>query len=239
MRREGYEFSVGRPEVIFRETEEGRLEPVEDVFLEVPNDYLGTITEMLGKRRGELMQIRYGEDGTIYTEFRVPTRGMLGFRQPFLTATRGMGIYHSLFYGYEPYRGAIELQETGSLVSLETGPVSAYALEHLTQRGTFFLGPGEEVYAGQVVGQHIRAEELVINVCRTKNLTGHRGVPKSITDALPNPRQMSLDECIEYLGAGELLEVTPESLRIRAKELHHAMRQKQSKRSKNGHSSPA
>ncbi len=239
MRREGYEFSVGRPEVIFRETEEDRLEPIEDVYLEVPNDYLGTITEMLGKRRGELMQIRYGDGGTVYTEFRVPTRGMLGFRQSFLTATRGMGTFNSLFHGYEPYRGAIEIQETGSLVSLETGPVSAYALEHLTQRGTFFLSPGEEVYAGQVVGQHIRAEDLVINVCRTKNLTGHRGVPKSITDALPNPRQMSLDECIEYLGAEELLEVTPQSLRIRAKELHHASRQKRSKRSKNGHNSPA
>ena len=239
MRREGYEFSVGRPEVIFRESEQGRLEPIEDVFLEVPNDYLGAVSEMLGKRRGQLQQIRYGEDGTVYAEFQVPTRGMLGFRQPFLTTTRGTGIYHSLLHGYEPYRGAIEIQETGSLVSLETGPVSAYALEHLVQRGTFFIGPGEEVYAGQVVGQHIRIEDLVINVCRTKNLTGHRGVPKSITDALPNPRRLSLDECIEYLGPNDLLEVTPESLRIRTKELGHAERQKGLKRAKNGAAAPA
>ncbi|MGD2078246.1 MAG: translational GTPase TypA [Chloroflexota bacterium] len=234
MRREGYEFSVGRPEVIFHEDERGQLEPIEDVILEVPDDYLGPVSEMLGKRRGELQQIRYGEDGTVYAEYQVPTRGILGFRQPFLTATRGTGIYHTLFHGYEPYRGPIDVQETGSLVSLETGPVSAYALEHLVQRGTFFIGPGEEVYGGQVVGQHIRAEDLVINVCRTKNLTGHRGVPKSIVDALPNPRQMSLDECIEYLGTDELLEVTPESLRIRAKELRHDVRQKQLKRAKNG-----
>jgi GTP-binding protein len=234
MRREGYEFYVGRPEVIFREGDGDRLEPIEDVFLEVPNDYLGPVSEMMGKRRGELQQIRYGEDGTVYAEFRAPTRGLLGFRQPFLTVTRGTGIYHTLFHGYELYRGPIEVQETGSLISRETGPVSAYALEHLLQRGTFFIGPGDEVYAGQVVGQHIRVEELVINVCRTKNLTGHRGVPKSITDALPNPRRMSLDECIEYLGTDELLEVTPESLRIRAKELRHAERQKQLKRSKNG-----
>jgi len=239
MRREGYEFSVGRPEVIFRNSDGGRLEPIEDVFLEVPNDYLGPVSEMLGKRRGQLQQIRYGEDGTVYAEYEVPTRGMLGIRQPFLTVTRGTGIYHSLFHGYEPYRGAIEVQETGSLISRETGPVSAYALEHLVQRGTFFIEPGEEVYAGQVVGQHIRVEELVINVCRTKNLTGHRGVPKSITDALPNPRQMSLDECIEYLGSEELLEVTPESLRIRTKELRHAERQKRVKRSKNGVAAPA
>ena len=239
MRREGYEFSVGRPEVIFRESDEGRLEPIEDVFLEVPNDYLGPVTEMLGKRRGQLLQIRYGEDGTVYAEYQVPTRGMLGIRQPFLTVTRGTGVYHSLFHGYEPYRGAIEVQETGSLISRETGPVSAYALEHLVQRGTFFIEPGQEVYAGQVVGQHIRVEELVINVCRTKNLTGHRGVPKSIVDALPNPRLMSLDECIEYLGQEELLEVTPESLRIRTKELRHAERQKRVKRSKNGAVTPA
>ena len=238
MRREGYEFSVGRPEVIFRDSDNDgdgrRLEPIEDVFLEVPSDYLGPVSEMLGKRRGELLQIRYGEDGTVYAEFRAPTRGLLGFRQPFMTVTRGTGIYHTLFHGYEPYRGSIEVQETGSLISRETGPVSAYALQHLVQRGTFFFGPGDEVYAGQVVGQHIRAEELVINVCRTKNLTGHRGVPKAITDALPNPRRMSLDECIEYLGSEELLEVTPESLRIRAKELHHDVRQKQLKRAKNG-----
>jgi GTP-binding protein len=239
MRREGYEFSVGRPEVIFHDSDEGRLEPIEEVFLEVPNDYLGAVSEMLGKRRGEMQQIRYGEDGTVYAEYLVPTRGMLGMRQPFLTITRGTGIYHTLFHGYEPYRGAIEIQETGSLISLETGPVSAYALEHLVQRGTFFIEPGEEVYAGQVVGQHIRVEELVINVCRTKNLTGHRGVPKAITDALPNPRKMSLDECIEYLGPGELLEVTPKSLRIRTKELRHAERQKQDKRARNSVATPA
>jgi GTP-binding protein len=234
MRREGYEFSVGRPEVIFQETESGRQEPVEDVFLEVHSDYLGPVTEMLGKRRGELLQIRYGEDGTVYSEYRVPTRGMLGFRQPFLTATRGTGIYHTLFYGYQPYRGAIEIQEPGSLVSLETGAVSAYALIHLMQRGTLFISPGDQVYGGQVVGQHIRGEDLVINVCKTKNLTGHRAVPRGIADSLPNPREMSLDERIEYLGPGDLLEVTPESLRIRKSELRHDIRKKRIKKSKNG-----
>lgn len=232
MRREGYEFAVSRPEVIFHQSDEGLLEPVEDVFLEVHNDYLGTVTEMMGQRRGELLHIKYGDDGTVYTEYRVPTRGMLGFRQPFLTATRGTGIYHTLLHGYEPYRGDIELQEPGSLVSLETGTVSAYALQHLTSRGVFFVRPTEEVYAGQVVGQHIRDEELVINVCRTKNLTGHRAVPKAIVESLPDPRIMSLDECIEYLGSDDLLEVTPDSLRIRKKELRHDIRAKQIKRAK-------
>lgn len=234
MRREGYEFSVSQPEVIFRDSDNGLLEPIEDVFLEVHKDYLGTVAEMLGKRRGELQQIHYGEDGTVYSEYRVPTRGILGFRQPYLTATRGTGIYHTLFHGYEGYRGPIERQETGSLVSLETGEVSAYALLHLVQRGAFFLSPGEKVYGGQVVGQHIRPEELVINVCRTKNLTGHRAVPRGIAESLPDPQVMSLDECLEYLGPDELLEVTPQSLRIRAKELRHAVRQREIKRSKNG-----
>jgi GTP-binding protein len=234
MRREGYEFSVSRPEVIFREIDDMLQEPIEDVFLEVHSDYLGAVAEMMGKRRGELVQIQYGEDDTVYTEYQVPTRGMLGFRQPFLTATRGTGVFHTLFHGYKPYRGAIDTQETGSLVSLETGAVSAYALLHLMQRGTIFVTPGEKVYAGQVVGQHIRAEELIINVCRTKNLTGHRAVPRGIADSLPDPRLMSLDESIEYLGPEDLLEVTPESLRIRRKELRHDVRQKRNKRAKNG-----
>ncbi len=232
MRREGYEFAVSRPEVIFREDESGRLEPIENVFIEVQNDYLGTITEMLGRRRGELLDIRYGEDGVIYCEFQVPTRGILGFRQPFLTATRGTGIYHTLFHGYKAYRGVIDSQETGSLVSLETGEVSAYALQHLMQRGILFVAPGEQVYGGQIVGQHIRPDELVINVCRTKNLTGHRAVPRGIAESLPKPRLLSLDENIEYLGSNDLLEVTPNFLRMRRKELDYATRQKQIKRAK-------
>ena len=227
MRREGYEFSVSRPEVIFRDSEEGQLEPIETVFLEVHTDYLGPVSEMLGKRRAQTINLNYGEDGTVYAEYQVPTRGILGFRQPFLTATRGTGIYHTLFHDYEPYKGDIEMQEVGSLVAIESGPVSAYALQHLQARGTFFVTPGEDVYSGQVVGQHIRDEELVMNVCRTKNLTGHRAVPKAIVDALPPPRIMSLDESIEYLGRDELLEVTPNALRIRKKNLDHNTRQRE------------
>ena len=232
MRREGYELAVSRPEVIFHANENGVQEPVEQVFLEVQQEYWGSVTEMLGKRRGRLQNMNYGDDGTVYGEFHVPTRGLLGFRHPFLTATRGTGIYNTLFLEYAPYMGDIEKHELGSLVSLETGTVSGYALQHLTSRGIFFLAPTEPVYIGQVVGEHIRDDELVINVCRTKNLTGHRAVPKSIIDALPAPRVMSLDESIEYLHEDELLEVTPESLRIRKKILTHSERQKIAKRSK-------
>lgn len=233
MRREGYEFAVSRPEVIFHATaEEGILEPVEQVFLEVQQDYWGPVAEMLGKRRGQAGHMNYGEDGTVYAEYLVPTRGMLGFRQPFLTATRGTGIYNTLFHAYEPFAGEIEENELASMVSLEAGKVSAYALQHLTARGTFFLDPGEDVYAGQVVGQHIRDEELVVNVCRTKNLTGHRAVPKAIVEALPKATKFSLDEAIEYLHDDELLEVTPDSLRLRKKVLDHAERQKLAKRAR-------
>ena len=226
MRREGYEFAVSKPEVIFRESERGLLEPVERVFIEVNADYLGAVSEMLGKRRGKLQTLRYGEDGTAYAEFLVPTRGTLGFRQPFLTFTRGTGIYNNLFHGYEPVAGGIDTQDHGSLISLETGTVVAYALEHLQQRGAFFVKPGDEVYGGQVVGQTNRNEDLVINVCKTKNLTGHRAAPKAISEGLPDPVIMSLDSAIEYLDVDELLEVTPAALRLRKKELRHNLRKR-------------
>jgi GTP-binding protein len=231
MRREGYEFAISRPEVIFKESDQGLTEPIERLFIEVHNDYLGAISEMLGRRRGLMQHIKYGEDGTVYAEYLVPTRGILGFRQPFLTATRGTGIFHPLFHGYEPVKGAIENQEFGSLVAMESGTVSAYALQGLQQRGTFFVLPSDEIYNGQVVGQHIRNEDLVVNVCKTKVLTKVRTGPTAIVEALHTPRIMSLDESIEYLAKDDLLEVTPVALRIRKKELRHDIRQRDIKRS--------
>jgi GTP-binding protein len=234
MRREGYEFSVSRPEVIMRDGPSGPLEPVEEVFLEIPESYLGTVTEMLGQRRGRMEQIRYGDDGTVYCEYLAPTRGLLGFRQPFLTITRGTGIYHALFSDFEPYFGDIVSQGRGSLVALENGIVTSYALRELQQRGSFFMQPGDEVYAGQVVGQHIRDEALVVNVCKTKQLGNYRSKPKQDMEGLDAPRVMSLDDAIEYLGKDELLEVTPSAMRIRKKELRHETRQRAAKRAANG-----
>jgi GTP-binding protein len=234
MRREGYEFSVSRPEVIFRETEEGRQEPMEQLYLEVAGDYLGTVTEMMGVRRGQLQEIRYGDDGTVYCEFIVPTRGMLGFRQPFLTTTRGTGIFHTLFHGYAPYLGDIDTTPHGSLVALETGTVTSYAIKDLTQRGTFFVQPGDEVYSGQVVGQNIRDEDLVLNICKAKQLTNFRDKPKQDDAGLSGVRQLSLDDAIEYLADDDLLEVTPVTLRIRKRELRHDIRMREVKRAKQG-----
>ena len=154
----------------------------------------------------------------------MPTRGLLGFRQPFLTSTRGTGIFHTLFHGYEPYTGDIDLQENGNLVALETGTVSNYALINLQQRGEFIVRAGEDVYAGQVVGRNIREEELVINVCKTKQLTNFREKPSGLTELLAPPRDLTLDDAIQYLANDDLLEVTPISLRIRKKMLNHDLR---------------
>jgi GTP-binding protein len=235
MRREGYEFSVSRPEVIFKKGELGELlEPVEHVFLEVHNDFLGAVSEMLGRRRGRMINIRYGDDATIYVEYLVPTRGILGFRQPFLTSTRGTGIFHALFHGYEPYQGDIDTSDNGSLISMETGPVSAYALTNLQQRGIFFIRPAEEVYSGQIVGENTRDDDLVVNVCKTKHLTNHRAGQTGMDEGLNGVRTMSLDDCIEYLTDDDLLEVTPVSLRLRKKELRHEVRMKTIKKAKKG-----
>jgi GTP-binding protein len=232
MRREGYEFAVSKPEVIFKEEPEGLVEPVEHVFVETPKEYLGTVNEMMGRRRAETLDVRYGEDGTVYLELLAPVRGLLGFRQRFLTATRGTGILHALFHGYKLYSGEIITRDNGSLVALEPGSVTTYALTNLQERGMLFVSPEDEVYGGQVVGQYSRNSDLVVNVCKTKHLTNHRKSFAEINVGLTPPRIMSLDEAIEYLGTDELLEVTPHSLRVRKRELKHDIRQKAAKQAK-------
>lgn len=232
MRREGYEFAISKPEVIFKRTDQGVMEPVEEVFIDVHTDYFGGVSELLGKRKGQMVNLKYKDDGMVYAEFHVPTRGLLGFRQPFLTTTRGTGIINTLFHGFAPHLGEINYMQRGSLVAQEAGKVSAYALQNLTQRGEFFIKPGDEVYSGQVVGEHIRDEELVINVCKTKTLTKVRSGPTAIAESLSPPRHMTLDDAIEYLHDDELLEVTPDSLRIRKKLRDHNVRMKIIKRAK-------
>ena len=232
MRREGYEFSVGQPEVIYRDGPGGRQEPFEEVYVEVPSQNLGAVSEMLGRRRGKLTDMRHTDSGIVHCTYLSPTRGMLGFRQLFLTATRGNGIYHTLFHEYGTFAGAIETQDFGSLITGETGSASAYALTNLKQRGTFFLPPGTEVYDGQVIGQHIRSGDLVVNPCKRKPGTGHRATQTAEAEVLAPHRQLSLDDAIEYLNADELLEATPMALRIRKKELRHHLRDRDARQSK-------
>jgi GTP-binding protein len=232
MRREGYEFAVSQPEVIFREGDTGLEEPFEEVYIEVPTANLGAVSEMLGRRRGRLTDMRHTDGGIVHCTYVVPTRGMLGFRNPFLTSTRGNGIYHTLFHEYAPLAGAIDTQDFGSLVSGDTGVASAYSLTNLKQRGTFFIPPGTEVYDGQVIGQHIRFGDLLVNPTKRKPGTGHRAAPSGEDEQLPPHRILSLDDIIEYLNADELMEVTPGALRIRKKELKSHLRERVARQAK-------
>ena len=233
MRREGYEFQVSKPEVIYRPGEAGEtLEPFEEVHVEVAEEHMGTVIEMLGKRRGQMTNLRQGGDGSVYLTYGVPTRGLLGFRYQFLTATKGTGQMHMLFHDYLPFAGPIAQRELGSVVAIEAGTATAYAIRNAEARAMLFVEPGTEVYEGMVVGQHIRAEDLPLNICKKKQLTNIRAARAEVLVSLTPPRRMSLDECIEYLGDDELLEVTPKSIRIRKRILDAEERGKQWKRAK-------
>jgi len=227
MRREGFELEVSRPEVIYLKGESGEmLEPWEEVHIEVAESHMGTVIEMLGRRRGQMTNMVNAGDGSVYLTYIVPTRGLLGFRYQFLTATQGTGQMHSLFFDYKPFAGAIERRELGSVVTMEAGLATAYAIRNAEERATLFIEPGTEVYEGMVVGQHVRPEDLLYNICKKKQLTNVRAARAEILVALTPPRRMSLDECIEYLGEDELLEVTPKNLRIRKRILNAEQRVK-------------
>ncbi len=216
IRREGYEFQVSRPEVILRENDEGKiLEPFEDVYIETSPDTVGVVVEMLGSRYGVMKNMVNTTDDNVRLEFLVPTRGLLGFRSHFLSATHGTGVIHTLFHGYLPHTGEIGGRSSGSLVSCETGVTTTFGLKNAEERGTLFLGPGTQVYAGMVVGKHQRPGDLEMNVCKKKELTNMRAAGSDIEIRLTTPRHMSLEEAIEYLGKDELLEVTPLTYRIR------------------------
>jgi GTP-binding protein len=233
MRREGYEFQVSRPEVIYRDGEAGELlEPFEEVHIEVAEEHLGSVVEMLGERRGQMTNMHHGGDGSVYLTYVAPTRGLLGFRYQFLTATQGTGIMHALFHDYLPFAGEIGQRQHGSLVAWEAGVSTNFGLSNAEARGALFIGPGVEVYEGMVVGQHQRPGDLTVNVCKKKHLTNIRSSNADIAVRLTPPRQMSLDECIEYLGEDELLEVTPKSIRIRKRILETEERGKLAKRAK-------
>ncbi len=231
MRREGYEFQVSRPEVIFHEDAHGnRLEPIELVEIEVGADYQGVVVELLGKRQGEMRDMHVRDDGSVHYVYLVPTRGLLGFRQLFLTATRGTGVLNSLFYGYAPFTGDIIARENGSLIASESGVVTTYGINQVQDRGVFFVTPGQEVYAGMVVGQHIRDVDLEVNVCKEKHLTNIRNNKGAENIRLEAPRTLSLDDAIEYIGDDELVEVTPRGWRLRKKLLSADDRRREKKK---------
>ncbi len=233
MRREGYEFQVSSPEVILQEGPDGELqEPYEEVHIETSPETVGAVVEMLGKRRGEMLTMQDTTSGTVRLVYLVPTRGLLGFRYHFLTATRGMGVMNTLFHGYGMLGGMIHSRSKGSLVAWVAGKVTTFGIKNAEPRGALFVGAGVEVYQGMVVGEHQRPGDLDVNVCKTKQLNNMRQAFRDIDERLTPPRVMSLDECIEYLADDELLEVTPTSLRIRKRILDKNLRGRAAKRAK-------
>lgn len=193
-------------------------------------DYQGVVVELLGKRQGEMRGMHLRDDGSVHYVYLVPTRGLLGFRQLFLTATRGTGVLNSLFYGYAPFTGEITARENGSLIASESGVVTTYGINQVQDRGVFFVTPGQEVYAGMVVGQHIRDVDLEVNVCKEKHLTNIRNNKGAENIRLEAPRTLSLDDAIEYIGDDELVEVTPKSWRLRKKLLSADERRREKKK---------
>ena len=233
MRREGYEFQVSRPEVIVQEDENGKkTEPFERVYIETSQESSGAVMEMMGKRRGILQDMREEGSSSVRMQFIAPTRGLLGFRYQFLTATKGMGILNSIFDSYKETAGAIPSRARGSLIAWEAGTTTTFGLKNAEERGMLFVGPGVEVYGGMVVGENQRPGDLEVNVCKTKHLTNMRKQIRDIEVRLVTPRDMSLDESIEFLADDELLEVTPENLRIRKRTLDPSKRNRDVKRAK-------
>ena len=228
MRREGYEFAVSRPKVIYKRDENGQLlEPMELLSVEVPGDYVGAVIEKLGTRKAELRDMVAHDGGATHLEFSVPSRGLIGYRSEFMTDTNGNGIMNQLFDGYAPYKGDIETRERGSIVVHENGVSSAYGLFNTQDRGTLFIGAGVDVYEGMIVGECSRAEDIVCNVCKTKHLTNTRASGSDEALRLVPPTVLSLEQCMEFIGDDELLEVTPESLRLRKTILSKEKRLKQ------------
>ncbi|MBI1984542.1 MAG: translational GTPase TypA [Candidatus Wildermuthbacteria bacterium] len=214
MRREGYELQVGRPKVIFKEEQGKKIEPFEEVYIECPESFAGSVIEKLGGRKG-IMEDMKTEKGVSFLRFSIPTRGLIGYRAEFLGDTKGEGIINTLFKGYEPFAGEIKSTQHGSLISYESGESNMYGLLNAQERGQLFIGPGVKVYEGMVVGQNAKPVDLEVNVCKTKQLSNMRSKGEGVSEHFDTPLNMTLEECVEYLGDDELLEVTPKSLRIR------------------------
>lgn len=227
MRREGYEFAVSKAEVLYRKDEKGRLlEPVEAAYIDVPDEFTGTIIEKLSQRKGELTNMGTSNGGYTRLEFKIPARGLIGYRGEFLTDTKGNGIMNTAFDGYEPYKGDIQYRKQGSLIAFETGESVTYGLFSAQERGTLFIGPGEKVYSGMVIGENAKTDDIEVNICKTKHLTNTRSSSADEALRLTTPRILSLEEALDFIDTDELLEVTPKSLRIRKKILDPKMRKR-------------
>ena len=232
MRRQGYEFQVSRPEVIYKTINGQLCEPMELLIIEVPEQYVGAVIEKLGSRKGELENMGSRNGGATHLEFKIPARGLIGYRSEFMTDTNGNGIMNQLFSGYEPYKGDIQTRERGSIVVHETGTSTGYGLFNTQDRGRLFIGPGVEVYEGMIVGECSRNEDIVCNVCKKKQMTNTRAAGSDDALRLVPHSTLSLEQSMEFIKDDELLEVTPESLRLRKRVLSKEQRMKQMFRKK-------
>ncbi|MDD4034555.1 MAG: translational GTPase TypA [Candidatus Cloacimonetes bacterium] len=226
MRREGFEFQVSKPRVLYKECEGKILEPMEMALVDVAQEFVGTVIDLMGRRKGEVVYMTPAIDGYARLEFKVPSRGLIGFRNEFLTETRGTGVISQSYLGYEEFKGEIQGSSHGSMIAMETGIALGYSLNNFQPRGTFFISPNTEVYAGMVVGQHSKDKDLVINVCKGKKLTNNRAAGKDDAIKLIPPRIFTLEQAMEYIGDDELLEITPDCIRMRKKILHHTDRKR-------------
>ena len=227
MRREGFEFAVSKAEVLYKKDENGKtLEPMEIAYVDVPDEFTGAVISKLQQRKGELRNMGSISGGYTRIEFRIPSRGLIGYRGEFMTDTKGNGIINTIFDGYDAYCGDINYRSTGSLIAFESGESVAYGLFAAQDRGTLFIGPGEKVYAGMIIGQSSRAEDIEINVCKKKHLTNTRSSSADEALTLVPPKILSLEQAIDYIDVDELLEITPESLRIRKRILDPTLRKR-------------
>jgi GTP-binding protein len=231
MRREGYEFQVSMPKVIYKQENGVTLEPVDNLTIDVPETCVSTIMGTMGVRKGELLNMS-PKGSRIRMEFKIPSRGLFGYKSEFLTQTNGEGIMSSIFHDYEPYKGAINTRNYGALVAYETGESIVYGLYNTQERGRLLIGAGVKVYGGMVVGINPKAEDIVVNVCKKKQLTNIRSSSSDEALRLTPIKPLTLEESLEFLGEDELLEVTPENLRIRKKVLDHTQRGRETFRKK-------
>jgi GTP-binding protein len=229
MRREGYEFQVSRPEVIYKRINDVLAEPIEHVIIDIPEEHIGVVMENLGRRKG-VMKNMITNQGNARLEFFVPSRGLIGFRGEFLTQTKGTGILHHNFHGYEPYKGDIPHRTSGALVAMQTGKAVAYGMWKLQERSTFFIEPGTKVYTGMIVGENSREQDMTVNVCKTKQLTNMRASGSDEAVRLEPARILSLEQAIEWIGDGEYVEVTPKSIRLRKRYLDSNERNRKSRK---------
>lgn len=233
MRREGFEFAVSKAEVLYKYNERNqKLEPMELAYVDVPEEFTGSVIQKLTNRKGELQGMSPANGGYTRLEFSIPSRGLIGYRGEFMTDTKGNGIMNTIFDGYGPYKGDLVYRKTGSLIAYESGETITYGLFNAQDRGTLFVGPGEKVYSGMVIGQNPKAEDIEVNVCKTKKLTNTRSSSADEALKLVPKKVMSLEQCLEFIDTDELLEVTPENLRIRKKILDPTMRKRASFKNK-------